>query len=515
MTKTTIGSVLVVDDNPTNLNLLIDYLTAANFEVFAAEEGQSALDLLAYIYPDIILLDVMMPGINGFETCRQIKALPEAQDIPVIFMTALTDTASKVQGFEVGAVDYITKPVQHKEVLARINTHLNLRNLQKRLQEQNAHLEREITERKRVELDLRESQEYLQAIFNAVQAGIILVDAKTRHIVDANPATAQMIGTTREEIVGRICHRFICIADQNQCPLLDKGFDIDHSERTVLTVDGDTVPVIKSAAAITLSGRDYLIESFVSIAERKRAEEALRTYAQELEISNAELDAFAHTVAHDLKNPLTAMLGISKLLETHYRRLSKDEVLTRLDIITRAGHRMNNIIDELLLLASVRKMDEIEVGALDMAAIVAEAQERSQHLIDAAHAEVVMPATWPDAIGYTPWIEEVWANYISNAVKYGGNPAADVPPRIESGFTITETAPEQIRFWVRDNGVGLTTAEQTRLFAPFERLNQTHIEGHGLGLSIVHRIVEKLGGTVGVESAVGQGSTFYFTLPRV
>jgi two-component system, sensor histidine kinase and response regulator len=105
-------------------------------------------------------------------------------------------------------------------------------------------------------------------------------------------------------------------------------------------------------------------------------------------------------------------------------------------------------------------------------------------------------------------VAEVWANYLSNAIKYGGD-----PPRAELGADLP--ADGRVRFWVRDNGPGLSPEDQARLFAPFERLHQVRAQGHGLGLSIVRRIVEKLGGEVGVESAVGQGSTFWFTLPAL
>jgi len=125
-------------------------------------------------------------------------------------------------------------------------------------------------------------------------------------------------------------------------------------------------------------------------------------------------------------------------------------------------------------------------------------------------------SAWPAALGYGPWIEEVWVNYLSNAIKYGGQ-----PPRMELGADPLPNPPPQagegkgggmVRFWVRDNGSGITPEDQSRLFAPFTRLDQIRAGGHGLGLSIVRRIVEKLGGQVGVESQVGSGSTFSFTL---
>jgi signal transduction histidine kinase len=119
---------------------------------------------------------------------------------------------------------------------------------------------------------------------------------------------------------------------------------------------------------------------------------------------------------------------------------------------------------------------------------------------------VVEPESWPTALGHAPWVEEVWANYLSNAMQYGGT-----PPRLELGG---EAVAEKVRFWVKDNGPGLDDAQKARLFAPFTQVHQVHTGGHGLGLSIVRRIMEKLDGEVWVESRPGKGSRFGFTLPR-
>jgi signal transduction histidine kinase len=143
---------------------------------------------------------------------------------------------------------------------------------------------------------------------------------------------------------------------------------------------------------------------------------------------------------------------------------------------------------------------------MDMARIVDEAVKRIAYMADKWNATVVLPEAWPVAVGYGPWIEEVWVNYLSNGIKYGGR-----PPRLEFGADVESDG--MIRFWVRDNGHGLTQEEQARLFTPFTRLEQVSLKGHGLGLSIVRRIVEKLGGEVGVESQVGEGSIFSFVLP--
>ncbi len=139
------NTILVVDDTPTNLQVLFDVLSEQGYRVAIAKNGETAIQRLQMSQPNLILLDVMMPGIDGFETCQQIKANPTTRDIPIIFMTALTDSVDKVKGLSLGAVDYITKPIQHEEVLARIQVHLQLRNatrvMEQRTQELNQALE--------------------------------------------------------------------------------------------------------------------------------------------------------------------------------------------------------------------------------------------------------------------------------------------------------------------------------------------------------------------------------------
>ncbi len=130
------GTLLIVDDVPNNLKMLFTYLREHEFKVRVAQDGADALEQLRYARPDLILLDVMMPNMDGFEVCRQLKSNADTKDIPVIFMTALTDTVDKVQGFQIGAVDYITKPVQQEEVLARVNAHLGLNKMRKLLEQE-------------------------------------------------------------------------------------------------------------------------------------------------------------------------------------------------------------------------------------------------------------------------------------------------------------------------------------------------------------------------------------------
>jgi len=276
------------------------------------------------------------------------------------------------------------------------------------------------------------------------------------------------------------------------------------------------------------------------ITERKKAEEALQDYAEQLAAQNAELDAFAHTVAHDIKTPLSVVLGYARMLTKSYRSVSPDALYQSIQAIEQSGEKINIIIDELLLLAGVRKQD-VKPQPLEMAKIVQEACDRLQPIIDETEARISQPdpTTWPVALGHAPWVEEVWVNYISNALKYGGRPDTGIPPRVELGYTVLaaeapltgvqpspspvmlehlqskiQNSESSIVFWVRDNGPGFTPEAKGKLFAEFTRLDQIYVKGHGLGLSIVRRIVEKLSGTVGVESEPGTGSHFYFTLPR-
>jgi PAS domain S-box-containing protein len=247
--------------------------------------------------------------------------------------------------------------------------------------------------------------------------------------------------------------------------------------------------------------REGSITHFVAVkedvTERKRLEE-------ERERLISELDAFSHTVAHDLKNPLGAVIGFAELLVADDVRLSDKDVSESLQAIGQSARKMHGIIEELLLLAGVREA-EVEKQPVDMAAVVCGALQRLSDMTQEYAPQVVLPKEWPVALGHAPWIEEVWVNYLSNAMKYGGK-----PPRLELDADATDG---RLRFWVTDNGPGLTPEQQARLFTPFTRLHQVRATGQGLGLSIVRRIMKKLGGEAWLESEPGKGSRFGFALP--
>ncbi len=262
------------------------------------------------------------------------------------------------------------------------------------------------------------------------------------------------------------------------------------------------------AIAIVCSGvPSYLIARLVvhyqRIAETQNAE--LLSMNRELAINNAELEAYAHTVAHDLKGPLFTIQGYAGVLRRQLNGASSPKALEMVGQIEMSSKKMDSIIRELLLLSQVRNQ-EVETAVLNMHELITHAEAQLAGLIQQSGGQIRYPAEWPTAVGYAPWIEEVWRNYLSNGLKYGGQ-----PPKLECGAVYQNN--HQVRFWVRDNGPGIPPDYVPLLFKEFTRLDQSRHDSHGLGLSIVYRIVEKLGGEVGVESTPGQGSLFYFTLP--
>lgn len=332
-----------------------------------------------------------------------------------------------------------------------------------------------------------------------VNSGVIVVDLKG-HVVEINPAAAKILQRSRDELVGQDA-RTALPEYAAQIQQFQNAWDV----KTEITLG----PRIYELEITSLARRNGKLAGRIillyDVTERKQ------TLLERDTLIN-ELDAYAHMVAHDLKNPLSLVVGYSNLMLRKEKETLSDSAVASLQAIAKTGHKMAEIVDALLLLASVRSMEKVEVKALDTAVLIHNAWNRLTSSGEVA-AELIMPEEWPTAVGYAPWVEQVWINYLSNALKYGGQPV-----RVEVGVDVPTMSGNgsrpYLRFWVRDNGKGLSVEEAGQLFQQFARLDQhTAVQGHGLGLSIVQRIVERLGGTVGVESEPGRGSTFYFTLP--
>ncbi len=199
-------TVFIVDDNPANLGLLFEHLNRAGFRVHVAADGEAALQAIGKVQPDVVLLDVLMPGLDGFETCRRLKADASTRDIPVLFMTALTDLVDEVKGLELGAVDYIAKPFQVDRVLARLRTHLALRNLRTALEDKNRELEQQIVEREKAQAELRAAQrqlaEYAENLELTVRDQIRQLDLERSKLIHADKMAAlgRLVASIAHEI---------------------------------------------------------------------------------------------------------------------------------------------------------------------------------------------------------------------------------------------------------------------------------------------------------------------------
>jgi PAS domain S-box-containing protein len=404
-----------------------------------------------------------------------------AHGLPLVFTTGAGDEEVAVRAMKTGADDYLVK--DHERAYLK-KLPVTLENAIRR----------------------HKAEEQVRKLTRAVEqspASVVITDTEGR-IEYVNPKFTSLTGYTSDEVLG-----------ENPRILKSGEHPREFYEQLWTTIlggrewraeihnkkkSGELFWELSSVSPVR--DREGNITHFVAVkedvTERKRLE-------AERERLISELDAFAHTVAHDLKNPLSAVLGFAELLAATDVKLSDKDVSESLQAIDQSARKMNSIIDELLLLAGVRKTD-VERQPVEMAAVVSGALQRLSYLTAECSPELVMPEQWPVALGYGPWIEEVWANYLSNAMKYGGK-----PPRLELGADATGG---KARFWVTDNGPGLTSEQQSRLFTPFTRLHQVRATGQGLGLSIVRRIMEKLGGEAWVESEPGKGSRFGFTLPR-
>ncbi|MGF1480745.1 MAG: response regulator [Cyanophyceae cyanobacterium] len=287
--------ILIVDDTPTNLEMLLDFLEHSGFKVVVSEEGESAIELAEYAPPDLILLDILMPGIDGFETCRRLKRRPATQDIPIIFMTALSDRLNRVKGLNLGAVDYITKPLEHEEVLARVNIHLRLQNLTKKLSQQNAHLQQEIERRQQAQSErehafraLQQSEARFRQLVESNVIGIICSELNGQ-ITEANDAFLKLVGYDRAALESGAL-RWEAMTPSSYRPLEQAALSqLRHSgicnpfEKELIGQDGSRVPVM--IGGVLLDGTQDVISFVLDLREHKQAQQKIFEQAALLNIA--------------------------------------------------------------------------------------------------------------------------------------------------------------------------------------------------------------------------------------
>lgn len=370
----------------------------------------------------------------------------------------------------------------------------------------------DVTESEAAELALRESEGRFRALFETMTEGVAL----HRLVLDAGGEPADYVVTNVNPAYE--AHTGIRPADAvgwRASELYGTGAPpyLDVFGRVALTGEPARLeiwfePMRRHFRILVFApARGEFATVFEDITATKELEAALKATNAALVARNEELDAFAHTVAHDLKNPVSAILGFAEHLELPDGAIPEEERKESVEAILRSARKMQEIIDALLLVGESRA--EVALEPVDLGAVAAESLRGLGHEVRRLGADVRLPGSWPAAFGYPPWIEQVLTNYLSNALKYGGR-----PPRVEVGAEALDDL--RVRVVVRDDGRGVAPGERARLFVPFTRLSRAEAGGHGLGLSIVRRLVERMGGEVGVESEgrPGAGCTFWFTLPR-
>ena len=349
-----------------------------------------------------------------------------------------------------------------------------------------------------------------QAIDN-LRDGMFIINSADR-IVDVNPAFCrifdlqadQLVGIPAKEIFAKMNIDMDLFATEKEfAPEIQLGTkaDLQYYEvkcHNVTDRNGELIGRIFNLTDVTT--KKLIIEA---IADSNNSR---RIHIIENEKLILELDAYARSVAHDLKNPVSSVISLCDLIQISLSEGNKDEVVEMVDMVRDQNLKMIRIIEGLLILSRVRR-EEIKQNPVEIRSVLQEAIKRLKDEIILRKAEIDFPDNWPRVMGYNQWIEEVLVNLISNALKYGGR-----PPVIKMGFE--EASPSSFRFWIRDNGNGLSTESLKKIFKDFERLEVKKIEGNGLGLTIVKRIIEKLGGEVSVSSTgkPGEGCEFSFTL---
>lgn len=388
----------------------------------------------------------------------------------------------------------------------------------------------DVTEELRMKEFLQREQEKFRGTIENATDGISLVDSSGRFI-EWNPALERITGIRREDALGQSfwdIQSRITPAEERSAEtvtayraMIDEFLASDSAPwldrlvpRWIHHADGsrrylEMVSFRVRSSFETLIGTITRDITDIALAEKTlEANNALLAVQnEELSERNEELDTFTHSVAHDLKNPLSLILGYAEMAQFDGADFGREELHDYMESIIFNGRKMISIINSLLLLASARKED-VEMAPLDMAHIVSEALRRLEKSIKDNHIGITLPDQWFHPRGYAPWIEEVWINYIGNAIKHAGHGCHVV-------LTAERESDGMIRYSVTDDGEGIPAERLGDLFIPFTRLSQAKIEGQGLGLSIVKRIIEKQGGAVGVVSENGKGSRFSFTLHEV
>jgi PAS domain S-box-containing protein len=356
---------------------------------------------------------------------------------------------------------------------------------------------RDVTERKRMEESLRESEERLETIFDSVRTGIMIIDSKTHLIVDANPAATEMAGAPKEQIVGSVCHKYVCPAEKGRCPITDLGQTVDNAERVFLRANGKTIPVMKSVRRIVLGGQEHLLESFIDITEHKKLEAQLAESQR-----FAAIGETATMIGHDLRNPLQAITSIAYLAKKGLKSSKpeeKREVEGLLESIDEQVLYMDKIVSDLHDYAQSLTPKSTETSLPDLVKTVLSTVK----VPTTVKVSVEIPKGFPNVLIDSYLMRRVLTNLVINAIQ--------AMPKGGRLVIRTSKKEETATVSVQDTGTGIPEEDMHKLFNPFFT---TKAKGQGLGLAVCKRLVEAQGGKITVESKPGKGTTFTTSIPQ-
>jgi signal transduction histidine kinase/DNA-binding response OmpR family regulator len=487
--------ILVVDDTPEILDITTRTLRKADYTVFEAINGAECMELLHRENPDILLLDVILPDVNGKELAKEIKKMPAFSSVFIFLLSGLkTSTQDISEGLEEGADGYITRPVNSRELLARVASACRI---------------------VRAERLSAEALFKYHSLFSCMQEGLYLHEMVygeegkpiDYRIIEANPISEELLNIKPEEAIGKLASELF---GTDQAPFLEIYTKVVETGEPV-SFEKYFAPMKKYFQVSAFStGKESFATAFYDISLRKVAEEKLKHKNAELHKINAEKDMFFSILAHDLRSPFNSILGFGELLVEEVSEKQYGNIEEYAGVILKSSQNAVNLLSNLMEWAqSQTGRMEFKPENFEIIDLITDVEALFDGI--ARQKSIVIVNDFPsnaNVCADKAMINTVCRNLISNAIKFS-------KPGGKIVLSIVEN-PSGILVGVSDNGIGISQQNIEKLFRIDEKYSTagTHNEkGTGLGLILCKEFIEKHGGNIWVESKENNGSSFYFTLP--